>query len=102
RGSVVKALTPAGEPGLVATYRHGVGDYLRAALPAGFLPRRCEEPRGSRAHDERLIDSAVLRDVPIGTWADWPWSLLEVIPEAVRAAWATPSVVVWDFELGSA
>src|SRR6266540_3633929 len=44
RGSVVRALGPAGEPGLVATYRHTAGDYLRAALPAGLQVRRCEEP----------------------------------------------------------
>lgn len=46
RGSVVTALTATGEPGLVATYRHTPGDFLRAALPAGFEVRRCEEPRG--------------------------------------------------------
>jgi SAM-dependent methyltransferase len=102
RGSVVKALTGDGEPGLVATYRHTPGDFLRAALPAGFLVRRCEEPRGLRAHDEPASASHSLTEVPLGTWQDWPWSLLEVIPDAVRAAWATPSVVVWDFELRSA
>jgi SAM-dependent methyltransferase len=47
RGSVVKALGPKGEPGLVATYRHTAGDYLRAALPAGLQVRRCEEPPGT-------------------------------------------------------
>jgi ubiquinone/menaquinone biosynthesis C-methylase UbiE len=102
RGSVVKALTAAGEPGLVATYRHTPGDFLRAALPAGFQVRRCEEPRGSRAHDEPAPSPTALADVPLGTWQDWPWSLLPVVPVAVRAAWATPSVIVWDFELQSA
>jgi SAM-dependent methyltransferase len=101
RGSVVKALTATGEPGLVATYRHTTGDFLRAALAAGFLVRRCEEPRGRRASDEPPPRPS-LSDVPLGTWDEWPWSLLEVIPDAVRAAWATPSVIVWDFELGSA
>jgi SAM-dependent methyltransferase len=102
RGSVVKARTATGEPGLVATYRHGTGDFLRAALPAGFLVRRCEEPRGPRAHDEPASSRSAVTDVPLGTWHDWPWSLLDVIPDAVRAAWATPSVVVWDLELRSA
>jgi SAM-dependent methyltransferase len=102
RGSVVRALTATDEPGLAATYRHTPGDFLRAALPAGFQVRRCEEPRGSRAHDERAPSRPAVADVPLGTWHDWPWSLLPVIPDAVRAAWATPSVIVWDFELPSA
>jgi SAM-dependent methyltransferase len=100
RGSVVKALTANGEPGLVATYRHTTGDFLRAALPAGFLVRRCEEPRGVRAHDELPPGGPTITDAAIGTWDDWPWSLLEVIPDAARAAWATPSVIAWHFELG--
>jgi SAM-dependent methyltransferase len=98
RGSVVRALTATGEPGLVATYRHTPGDFLRAALPVGFQVRRCEEPRGRRAHDEPAPSRTPLADIPLGTWQDWPWSLLPVIPDAVRAAWATPSVIVWDFE----
>ena len=102
RGSVVKALTETGEPGLVATFRHTPGDFLRAALPAGFLVRRCEEPRGERASDEAPPSAPALADVPIGTWHEWPWSLLDLVPDAVRAAWATPSVIVWDFELGAA
>jgi SAM-dependent methyltransferase len=99
RGSVVKALTATGEPGLAATYRHTPGEFLRAALPAGFQVRRCEEPRGSRAHDEPAPSRTAVADVPLGTWHDWPWSLLSAIPDAVRAAWATPSVIVWDLEL---
>ena len=67
RGSVVHALTSSGEPGLVATYRHSLGDFF-AALPAGFLVRRCEEPRGVRAHDEARValtvaDRGPARDV---------------------------------------
>ena len=44
RGSVVKARGPAGEPRIVATYRHQLGDYLRAALSLGLQVRRCEAP----------------------------------------------------------
>lgn len=101
RGSVVKALTDNGGPGLVATYRHTTGDYLRAAIPVGFLVRRCEEPRGERARDELGSRARGMADAPVGTWDDWPWSLLEVIPAAAHAAWSTPSAVVWHFELGS-
>jgi SAM-dependent methyltransferase len=44
RGSVIIARGPAGEPCIVATYRHQLGDYLRAALSLGLRVRRCEEP----------------------------------------------------------
>ena len=45
RGSVVKALGPKGEPGLVATYRHTAGDYLRAALRRGCRFDAARTPR---------------------------------------------------------
>ena len=99
RGSVVRALTATGEPGLVATYPHTPGDFLRAALPVGFQVRRCEEPRGSRSHDEPAPSPTSPTDAPLGTWHEWPWTLIPVIPDAARAAWATPSVIIWDFEL---
>lgn len=101
RGSVVKAMTADGGPGLVATYRHTTGDYLRAALPAGFRVRRCDEPVGSQVDDESARRRSTIADTPIGTWDGWPWSLLEVVPDAARAAWATPSAIVWHFELGA-
>lgn len=95
-GSVVKALGPAGEPGLVATYRHTTGDYLRAALPAGLQVRRCEEPRQPAA--DRPPRPAP--EIAIGPWDDWPWSLMDLVPDAIRAAAGeTPPVVVWHFQL---
>ncbi len=48
RGSVIKARGPGGEPRIAATYRHGLGDYLRAALSLGLQVRRCEEPTATR------------------------------------------------------
>jgi SAM-dependent methyltransferase len=39
RGSVVTSLGPAGEPYIAGTYRHPVGDYLRAALSLGLQVR---------------------------------------------------------------
>ncbi|MFC7109529.1 class I SAM-dependent methyltransferase [Nonomuraea rubra] len=44
RGVVPPVRLPGGQPARVATYRHLVGDYLRAALAAGLQVRRCEEP----------------------------------------------------------
>ena len=102
RGSVVKALGPDGEPGLVATYRHTPGDYLRAALPLGLQVRRCEEP-GLPASDPRVAPTAPTPAPPPGVepgpWDQWPWSLLALVPDAVRAAWSTPSTIVWHFQL---
>jgi ubiquinone/menaquinone biosynthesis C-methylase UbiE len=98
RGSVVKAVGPAGEPGLVATFLHTPGEYLRAALSAGLDVRRCEEPSLPRS-DARAGGAAPI-GVDIGGWEDWPWSLIALIPEATRVAWATPPIIVWHFRRG--
>jgi SAM-dependent methyltransferase len=94
RGSVIKARGPAGEPCIVATYRHRLGDYLRAALSLGLQVRRCEEPRDLRP-------SGPLREPAdeIGSWRDWPWSLLDYLPPAARAAGRCPPLVIWHFQL---
>ena len=34
-----------------------------------------------------------------GEWADWPWTLLPLVPEATRSAWTVPSTITWHFEL---
>jgi SAM-dependent methyltransferase len=95
RGSVPHALGPNGEPGLVPSYRHTTGDFLRAALPAGLQVRRCEEPQRS---GEDLPPPPPPDELPVRDWSQWPWSLLELIPEASRAAWAVPAVVVLHFQ----
>jgi SAM-dependent methyltransferase len=96
RGSVPHALGPNDEPGLVASYRHTPGDYLRAALPAGLRVRRCEEPGGSGQAEPPPPPPA---DLTANDWRDWPWSLRDLVPEATRAAWATPATIIWLFEL---
>jgi len=35
----------------------------------------------------------------VGSWQQWPWTLLDLVPEATRAAWDNPSVIVWHFKL---
>ncbi len=52
RGSVMSALGPAGEPWIAATYRHPLGDYVRAALSLGFQVRECEEPGGRQPGEQ--------------------------------------------------
>jgi SAM-dependent methyltransferase len=97
RGSVITARGPAGEPGIVATYRHQLGDYLRPALSLGLQVKRCEEPRAVR-RDGPLPEPAA----EIGDWRDWPWSLMEYVPSAARAAGGRPSLVIWHFQLPAA
>ena len=97
-GSVVRALGPAGEPGLVATYRHSAGDYLRAALPVGLQVRRCEEPRQPVAAQP----PPPAPEITVGNWEDWPWSLMDLVPEATRAASRIPLTIIWHFRLAEA
>jgi SAM-dependent methyltransferase len=97
RGSVITARGPAGEPCIVATYRHQLGDYLRAALSVGLQVRRCVEPHGTRPNGP-LPKPAT----EIGDWRGWPWSLLDYLPSAARAAWSRPALVIWHFQLADA
>jgi SAM-dependent methyltransferase len=93
RGSAITARGPAGEPCVAATYRHQLGDYLRPALSLGLQVRRCEEPRATRLSGP-LPEPAI----GIGDWPDWPWSLMDYLPSAARAAGGRPSLVIWHFQ----
>jgi ubiquinone/menaquinone biosynthesis C-methylase UbiE len=110
-GSVVEALGSAGEPGVVATYRHTTGDFLRAGLSAGLQVRRCEEPRAPTRgpmvnRDDRYrggkkppqSPQPTEDDLALGSWSEWPWSLMDLVPEATAAAVDTPIVIVWHFQ----
>lgn len=95
-GSVVKAAGPDGQPQIASTHRHTVADILRAALATGFSVRRFEElPRPTAP-----VGPASEPTDEIGSWPDWPWTLLGLVPEASRAAWNTPAVMVWHFQRG--
>jgi hypothetical protein len=53
--------------------------------------RGCVEPRQA----PRTFDPAA-----VGSWDQWPWSLLGLVPEASAAAFGgSPATVVWHFEL---
>jgi SAM-dependent methyltransferase len=96
-GSVPRVRSESGEPGILTGYRHRAGDYLNAALPLGLQVRRCHEaiPAGGGTGTKGMPE-----DIVTGPWDSWPWSLMEIVPDAVAAAWAgTPSTVIWDFEL---
>jgi len=93
RGSAITARGPAGEPCIAATYRHGLGDYLRPALSLGLQVRRCEEPRAVP-----LASRPAEPATDIGDWQDWPWSLTDYLPSAGRAVGGCPSLVIWHFQ----
>jgi SAM-dependent methyltransferase len=94
RGSVIKARGPAGEPCIAATYRHRPGDYLRAGLSLGLQVRRCEEPTAIGIGGPLPVPAT-----EIGDWRYWPWSLMNYLPSAARAAGGCPSLVIWHFQL---
>jgi SAM-dependent methyltransferase len=96
-GSVPRVRSASGEPGLLTGYRHRAGDYLNAALPLGLQVRRYDE----LGQPGRADDPAGLPETfDVGPWDAWPWSLLEIVPAAVDAAWAgTPSTLIWQFQL---
>ncbi len=96
RGSAITARGAAGEPRIVPTYRHQLGDYLRAALSLGLQVRRCEEPgQSAQAQAAPLPEPAT----EIGDWRDWPFSLGDYLPSATRAAGGRPWLVIWHFQL---
>jgi SAM-dependent methyltransferase len=83
-----------GEPAMLPAYRHRAGDYLNAALPLGFQVRRYVEPIGADPHGEPAAEPDP------GPWDGWPWSLLDIVPAATAAAWATtPTLAIWHFQL---
>ncbi|MCG5213608.1 class I SAM-dependent methyltransferase [Streptosporangium sp. KLBMP 9127] len=99
RGVVPPVRRPDGQPGRLATYRHLIGDYVRAALPVGLQVRRCEEPRPPTAEHSEPVDTPSASET-IGPWDLWPWCLAALAPEAARAANASvPVMVIWHFQL---
>ncbi|QUH02923.1 class I SAM-dependent methyltransferase [Saccharopolyspora erythraea] len=95
RGSIPALRTCGGQPARLVTHRHLVGDYLRAALPTGLQPRRCEEPRFTNTSRSRPDEPGTL-----DPWELWPWSLTDLVPEAAEAANAgVPAMLIWHFQL---
>ena len=86
---------PDGRIGHIAGYSHGLGDYLRAALPHGYVVRACEETYLDDHTVEPDEPSEPLTPGPPDIWELHPW-----VREATNAAKAgQPAVVGWDFEL---
>ena len=84
-----------GRVGWVPGYSHGLGDYLRAALPHGYVVRACEEARRDDHTVEADEEPEPLTPGPPDIWELHPWAR-----EATNAAKAgQPAVVAWDLEL---
>jgi len=94
RGSAMTTRGPAGEPRIAPSYRHQLGEYLRAALRHGLQVKRCEEPRAVSANEPPAEPAT-----EIGDWQDWPFSLMDYLPSAERAAGGRPHLVIWHFQL---
>lgn len=90
-----------GRFGYLPTWRHATSDYLRAAIPHGFVVRECEEPM----RPEPLVDlSAPPAPGPPEDPGSPPniWELHAWAPEATNAVYRTdPCLIIWDFELVS-
>lgn len=86
---------PDGRTGYVANHSHGLGDYLRAALPHGFVVRACEE--AYRPPDTVWPDE---EPEPLTPGPPDIWELHPYVGDAANAARdGQPAVVAWDFEL---
>lgn len=88
-------VAPDGRLGHISGYSHGLGDYLRAALPHGYVVRACEE----RSRDDHTVEPDELPEPltpgPPDIWELHPW-----VRDAANAAKAgQPAVVAWDLEL---
>ncbi|MEO3764629.1 class I SAM-dependent methyltransferase [Streptomyces sp. B5E4] len=96
-GSIPAVRLLDGSPGRVETYRHAVGDYVRAALAAGLEVLGCEEPGVPAAGEAKAAPAPAAGP---GPWEAWPWSLRELVPEAAAASDAgVPAEIVWHFRL---
>ncbi|GLY31053.1 class I SAM-dependent methyltransferase [Kineosporia sp. NBRC 101731] len=92
-GSLAHVRSAQGEPALIPSHRYRAGDYLGAALPAGFRVEACEEPCPPTGNGP---GAAVA-----GTWDTWPWSLQAMVPSATAAVLdSSPAVMLWHFRKG--
>lgn len=86
---------PDGRVGYIHGYSHGLGDYLRAALPHGYTVRACVETYRDNLTVTPDEQPEPLSPGPPNIWELHPW-----VRDAANAAKAgQPAVVAWDFEL---
>ena len=86
---------PDGRVGHIAGYSHALGDYLRAALPHGYVVRACVE-----SYRDAETVTADQRPEPLTAGPPDVWELHPWARDAANAARAgQPAVVAWDMEL---
>ncbi len=87
--------SPDGRVGHIAGHSHGLGVYLRAALPHGYVVRACHETY--RDHDTVGPGE---EPEPLTPGPPDIWELHPRVRDAANAAKAgRPAVVAWDLEL---
>ncbi|GGM37926.1 class I SAM-dependent methyltransferase [Promicromonospora citrea] len=87
--------TPDGRVGYMPGGSHETSDYLRAALPHGFVVRACEE-----LFAPPYVPCPDPEPTPLPPGPPDIWELVSWVPEASSAADAGRSqVIAWDFEL---
>jgi SAM-dependent methyltransferase len=86
-----------GEIGYIPEWNHSMGEYLRAALDAGFAVRDCREIVGERSLAEYVGELELPQPgEAMSIWQLHPW-----VPAAARAVRDDQvSLVVWHFQLG--
>lgn len=84
-----------GRVGHIAGYSHSPGDYLRAALPHGYIVRACEETYREEQTVRPDEVPGPLTESPPNIWELHPW-----VRDAANAAkCGQPAVIAWDLEL---
>jgi SAM-dependent methyltransferase len=80
-------------PAIWTNHGHLAADYLKAALPAGFHVRHCEEPRRP--------PSARASSAPDSLPAPGSWDVMNYCPAAAAAALdGSPIAIIWHFQKG--
>ncbi len=87
--------SPDGRVGHIAGYSHSLGDYLRGALPHGYVVRACVETY----RDDLIVEPHEIPE-PLSPGPPDIWELHPWVRDAANAATAgQPAVVAWDLEL---
>ncbi|HEU5353222.1 MAG TPA: methyltransferase domain-containing protein [Actinocrinis sp.] len=97
RPTLARAPGPDGRPSVFVEYHRPLSEFLAAALPVGFQVRHCAEL--SPAHGSVSASAGVPRVIPGPEVPQVSWELINWIPEAAKAAFRVPTIVIWHFQL---
>ena len=97
RPTLARAPGPDGRPSVFTEYHRPLSEFLAAALPAGFQVRHCAELPDT--HPPASVCAGVPRVLPGPDVPHVSWELINWIPEAAKAAFRVPTIVIWHFQL---